>query len=177
MCRRPASHVGMSRPKKRKPSPLVLHHFTEIDPDVAEPTVSTSSIADGELSSAAATISPGKQVELDLLNDVEMSRARLDEVRKAVAEQAVIVADQLEAQVELGTAGPPPPHMRRRDRQEWQELARKFELATATLLDHRDQLNLDFIQAECDFNLDKELHKIAKVARLERKLAAAGVDC
>ena len=87
----------MSRPKKQKPSPLALHHFAEIDPDVAEPTMSTSSIADGELSSAAAAISPGKQVELDLLNDVEMSRARLDEVRKAVAEQAVIVADQLTA--------------------------------------------------------------------------------
>ena len=55
-------------------------------------------------------------------------------------------------------------------------MRKKINEISDIMMASQDQCNLDLISAECDFELAQKLLSIAKIARLERKLQAAGVE-
>ena len=120
--------------------------------------------------------SPGKEYVLALRNTAKLHETLLERIRKQKPKLAEDVKEAKALRAELGTDGPCPALKRARERKEWQEQAKKINKSSDILMDLQSQCNLDLICAECDLELAQKLLTIAEIARLKRKLQAAGVE-
>ena len=166
----------MSRPKKTKFDPAEELQSTEIEPVAAENDVCTAIVVRDMSQPPADVYSPGKVYVLDLCSAVEDAEKQLKTVKEVKAEAQELVDQISSTCAERKTEGLCPPLARARERIEWQELADSVNQSYEDAIDLRDQWNLNLIDAEYELEVATLNYRLSKIARLERKLSAAGVE-